>query len=127
MQRLYQLDARKIVMGSIVPIGCVPYQTSLAPLDETGCAALPNQLAIKYNGKLRGIDECGHGYVPSIGGFSNATSSPGWSSATRTLSPTVEDSRLWSSELDSSRIASAMRFEEHGCSRRSNPSMYKII
>ncbi|PKU85829.1 GDSL esterase/lipase At2g23540 [Dendrobium catenatum] len=55
LTRLYHLDARKIVMGSIVPIGCIPYQTSLAPLDETGCAALPNQLAIKYNGKLRDL------------------------------------------------------------------------
>ncbi|PKA57645.1 GDSL esterase/lipase [Apostasia shenzhenica] len=53
MQRLYDLDARKIVMGNIVPIGCIPYQTSSAPLDETGCAALPNLLARQYNQRLR--------------------------------------------------------------------------
>ncbi|KAG0488117.1 hypothetical protein HPP92_006928 [Vanilla planifolia] len=53
LTRLYYLDARKVVMGSIVPIGCIPYQTSLAPVDETGCAELPNQLAMQYNGELK--------------------------------------------------------------------------
>ncbi|XP_020580635.1 GDSL esterase/lipase At2g23540-like [Phalaenopsis equestris] len=53
LTRLYYLDARKIVMGNIVPIGCIPYQTSVAPVDETGCAALPNQLATMYNRQLR--------------------------------------------------------------------------
>ncbi|KAH0453357.1 hypothetical protein IEQ34_017681 [Dendrobium chrysotoxum] len=61
-----------------------------------------------------GIDGCGYGYVPSIGGFSKASSSPGSNSTTRTPSPTVEDPRLWLPELDSSRIASAMRLEEDG-------------
>ncbi|KAK8950700.1 GDSL esterase/lipase [Platanthera zijinensis] len=55
LTRLYYLDARKVVMGSIVPIGCIPYQTSLAPVDETGCVSLPNQLAMKYNRRLRDL------------------------------------------------------------------------
>lgn len=55
MQRLYQLDARKFIIGNVGPIGCIPYQRTINQLNEDECVALPNQLALQYNAKLKDL------------------------------------------------------------------------
>ncbi|XP_076954387.1 GDSL esterase/lipase At2g23540-like [Bidens hawaiensis] len=55
LTRLYQLDARKFIVGNVGPIGCIPYQRTINQLNENECVALPNQLAIQYNAKLKNL------------------------------------------------------------------------
>lgn len=53
LKRLYELDARKIVVANVGPIGCIPYERTLNRVDENQCAAMPNELARKFNKRLR--------------------------------------------------------------------------
>ncbi|XVE87210.1 hypothetical protein DITRI_Ditri18aG0097900 [Diplodiscus trichospermus] len=53
--RLYQLDARKFVIGNVGPIGCIPYQKTINQLDENECVDFSNKLAMQYNGKLKDL------------------------------------------------------------------------
>ncbi|KAF2938924.1 hypothetical protein DAI22_03g153600 [Oryza sativa Japonica Group] len=53
--RLYLLDARKIVVANVGPIGCIPYLRDTTPTVGTACAEFPNQLARNFNRKLRGL------------------------------------------------------------------------
>ncbi|KAI3722557.1 hypothetical protein L2E82_33597 [Cichorium intybus] len=55
LTRLYQLDARKFILGNVGPIGCIPYQRTINQLNEDECVALPNQLANQYNAKLKDL------------------------------------------------------------------------
>ncbi|XP_071739042.1 GDSL esterase/lipase At2g23540-like [Rutidosis leptorrhynchoides] len=55
LTRLYQLDARKFILGNVGPIGCIPYQRTINQLNEDECVALPNQLALQYNAKLKDL------------------------------------------------------------------------
>uniref|UniRef100_A0A7N0R9G5 GDSL esterase/lipase n=1 Tax=Kalanchoe fedtschenkoi TaxID=63787 RepID=A0A7N0R9G5_KALFE len=55
LTRLYQLDARKFVIGNVGPIGCIPYQKTINQLDENQCVDLANELAIQYNGRLKDL------------------------------------------------------------------------
>ncbi|KAF5752929.1 GDSL-like lipase/acylhydrolase [Tripterygium wilfordii] len=55
LTRMYQLDARKFVIGNVGPIGCIPYQKTINQLDENECVSLANQLATQYNGKLKDL------------------------------------------------------------------------
>eukprot|EP01018_Ginkgo_biloba_P003503 Gb_39993 [translate_table: standard] len=55
LTRLYKLDARRIVVANVGPIGCIPYQRTINRVDETQCAALPNQLAVKFNSRLKDL------------------------------------------------------------------------
>ncbi|KAJ1297432.1 hypothetical protein BS78_01G375900 [Paspalum vaginatum] len=60
LTRLYLLDARKIVVANVGPIGCIPYQRETNPSAGTACAAFPNQLAQAFNRRLRAlVDELG--------------------------------------------------------------------
>ena len=60
LQRLYLLDARKIVVVNVGPIGCIPYQRDTNPSAGTACAEFPNQLAQAFNRRLRAlVDELG--------------------------------------------------------------------
>jgi len=60
LQRLYLLDARKIVVVNVGPIGCIPYQRETNPSGGTACAEFPNQLAQAFNRRLRAlVDELG--------------------------------------------------------------------
>lgn len=52
-QRLYSLDARKVVVANVGPIGCIPYQKTINKVKEAECVGLPNQLAVQYNSQLR--------------------------------------------------------------------------
>uniref|UniRef100_A0ACD5XKV9 Uncharacterized protein n=1 Tax=Avena sativa TaxID=4498 RepID=A0ACD5XKV9_AVESA len=54
--RLYLLDARKIVVVNVGPIGCIPYLRDIMTTGGgtgTPCAEFPNQLAQSFNRKLR--------------------------------------------------------------------------
>ncbi|KAL9679162.1 hypothetical protein QQ045_017018 [Rhodiola kirilowii] len=55
LTRLYQLDARKFVIGNVGPIGCIPYQKTINQLEENQCVELANKLAIQYNGRLKDL------------------------------------------------------------------------
>lgn len=58
--RLYLLDARKVVVVNVGPIGCIPYLRDImgtgVPSSAAGaCAEFPNQLAQSFNRKLRAL------------------------------------------------------------------------
>lgn len=53
--RLYLLDARKIVVVNVGPIGCIPYLRDIMTAGAGACAEFPNQLAQSFNRKLRGV------------------------------------------------------------------------
>ncbi|KAI4330314.1 hypothetical protein MLD38_028612 [Melastoma candidum] len=55
LTRLYQLDARKFVIGNVGPIGCIPYQKTINQLNQDQCVDLPNKLAKQYNGRLKDL------------------------------------------------------------------------
>ncbi|KAJ8645630.1 hypothetical protein MRB53_007378 [Persea americana] len=55
LTRLYNLDARKFVIGNVGPIGCIPYQRTINRVNQDECVKLPNQLAVQYNGRLRDL------------------------------------------------------------------------
>ncbi|KZV24983.1 GDSL esterase/lipase [Dorcoceras hygrometricum] len=55
LTRLYQLDARKFVVGNVGPIGCIPYQKTINQLGENECVSLPNKLALQYNARLKDL------------------------------------------------------------------------
>ncbi|GKU99037.1 hypothetical protein SLEP1_g11951 [Rubroshorea leprosula] len=55
LTRLYQLDARKFVIGNVGPIGCIPYQKTINQLNADECVDLANKLAVQYNGKLKDL------------------------------------------------------------------------
>ncbi|CAL4930669.1 unnamed protein product [Urochloa decumbens] len=55
LTRLYLLDARKIVVANVGPIGCIPYQRETNPSAGAACAAFPNQLAQSFNRRLRAL------------------------------------------------------------------------
>ncbi|RZR85304.1 hypothetical protein BHM03_00012264 [Ensete ventricosum] len=54
-QRLYSLDARKIVVSNVGPVGCIPYQKTINRVKENECVSLPNLLAVRYNAQLRDL------------------------------------------------------------------------
>ncbi|XWS45332.1 hypothetical protein CRYUN_Cryun15aG0127300 [Craigia yunnanensis] len=55
LTRLYQLDARKFVIGNVGPIGCIPYQKTINQLNENECVDLANKIATQYNGRLKDL------------------------------------------------------------------------
>ncbi|XP_073274847.1 GDSL esterase/lipase At2g23540-like [Primulina huaijiensis] len=55
LTRLYQLDARKFIVGNVGPIGCIPYQKTINQLGVNECVSLPNKLALQYNARLKDL------------------------------------------------------------------------
>ncbi|KAJ3683035.1 hypothetical protein LUZ60_013262 [Juncus effusus] len=56
LTRLYSLDARKIVVVNVGPIGCIPYIRDTMQLGGgNGCVDLPNQLAQGFNRRLKDL------------------------------------------------------------------------
>ncbi|KAK1269707.1 GDSL esterase/lipase [Acorus gramineus] len=55
LTRLYSLDARKFVIGNVGPIGCIPYQKTINKLTQNECVGLANELAQRYNGRMRDL------------------------------------------------------------------------
>ncbi|KAK1277056.1 GDSL esterase/lipase [Acorus gramineus] len=55
LTRLYNLDARRIVVANVGPIGCIPYQRDINLSKGPNCIAFPNQLAKSFNEKLKSL------------------------------------------------------------------------
>ncbi|CAO2830248.1 unnamed protein product [Amaranthus hypochondriacus] len=55
LTRMYELDARKFVVGGVGPIGCIPYQKTINQLNENECVDLADKLARQYNAKLKDL------------------------------------------------------------------------
>ncbi|CAI9752820.1 unnamed protein product [Fraxinus pennsylvanica] len=55
LTRLYQLDARKFIIGNVGPLGCIPYQKTINQLSENECVQLPNKLVLQYNARLKDL------------------------------------------------------------------------
>ena len=51
MQRLYQLDARKIVLHGIGPLGCVPSQRVKSKTGQ--CLKRVNEWVLEFNSKVK--------------------------------------------------------------------------
>lgn len=49
------MGARKIVVVSVGPIGCIPYERDLNPTAGNSCASRPNQMAQQFNTQLRSL------------------------------------------------------------------------
>ncbi|KAH9311062.1 hypothetical protein KI387_026097, partial [Taxus chinensis] len=55
LTRLYNLDARKIVVANVGPIGCIPYQRDFNPGQGDECVSMPNQMAKGFNSHLKDL------------------------------------------------------------------------
>nr|DAD40556.1 TPA_asm: hypothetical protein HUJ06_014879 [Nelumbo nucifera] len=55
LTRLYNLDARKFVVGNVGPIGCIPYQKTINQINQDQCVELPNKLALQYDKRLNDL------------------------------------------------------------------------
>ncbi|KAM0962559.1 hypothetical protein ACFX13_022086 [Malus domestica] len=53
LETLYNLDARNIIFSNVGLIGCIPFQKGLHLVAKGSCAGKLNQLAEKYNEKLK--------------------------------------------------------------------------
>ncbi|KAL5996476.1 hypothetical protein ACLOJK_026556 [Asimina triloba] len=49
------LDARKIIVVNVGPIGCIPYLRDTSPSTAENCIHFPNQLATSFNTKLKSL------------------------------------------------------------------------
>ncbi|XP_058077279.1 GDSL esterase/lipase At4g16230-like isoform X2 [Magnolia sinica] len=55
LTRLYSLDARKIIVVNVGPIGCIPFEREINPMVGENCVPFPNQLANSFNMKLKSL------------------------------------------------------------------------
>ncbi|KAF8387655.1 hypothetical protein HHK36_026309 [Tetracentron sinense] len=55
LTRLHNLDARKIIVANVGPIGCIPFQRDLNPSAGDSCVAFPNQIARLFNERLKNL------------------------------------------------------------------------
>lgn len=55
LKRLYYLDARKILVVNVGPIGCIPYMREQSLSSSTKCFDLANQLAENFNSRLKDL------------------------------------------------------------------------
>ncbi|XP_041007189.1 GDSL esterase/lipase At2g42990 [Juglans microcarpa x Juglans regia] len=55
IQELYELGARKISLTGVPPMGCLPLQRTTNIMDNHGCVERYNNLAVEFNGKLKGL------------------------------------------------------------------------
>ncbi|MCL7038474.1 hypothetical protein MKW94_020245 [Papaver nudicaule] len=57
LTRLYDMDARKIAVANVGPVGCTPLERTLNPLYATGdsCISFVNNAAILFNKKLKSL------------------------------------------------------------------------
>jgi hypothetical protein len=52
VQRLYELGARKFIVGGVGPLGCIPFVRALKLLASGKCSVKVNNLIQGYNKKL---------------------------------------------------------------------------
>ncbi|GLT55505.1 hypothetical protein SLA2020_286200 [Shorea laevis] len=55
IQELYGLGARKISLSGLSPMGCLPLERATNIMDHHGCVERYNNLALEFNGKLKGL------------------------------------------------------------------------
>ncbi|KAK4586485.1 hypothetical protein RGQ29_023572 [Quercus rubra] len=55
LTRLYNLGTRKIVVSSVGPIGCIPFERDANPAAGDNCVSLANQLAQLFNAELKSL------------------------------------------------------------------------
>lgn len=55
IQELYELGARKMSLTGLPPMGCLPLERATNIMDNHGCMEGYNNLAVEFNGKLKGL------------------------------------------------------------------------
>ncbi|KAI5433794.1 hypothetical protein KIW84_020887 [Lathyrus oleraceus] len=55
IRSLYGLVARKISLGGLPPMGCLPLERTTNFMGRNGCVANYNNIALEFNGKLQNI------------------------------------------------------------------------
>ncbi|KAG2712660.1 hypothetical protein I3760_04G136500 [Carya illinoinensis] len=55
IQELYELGARKMSLTGVPPMGCLPLERTTNIMDNHGCVDRYNNLAMEFNGKLKGL------------------------------------------------------------------------
>ncbi|XP_057957346.1 GDSL esterase/lipase At4g16230-like isoform X1 [Malania oleifera] len=55
LTRLYKLDARKILVTNVGPIGCIPYMRDTNPSSRGNCTEKVNKVAKLYNAQLKSL------------------------------------------------------------------------
>ena len=49
------MEARKIIVPNVGPIGCTPYQRDINPSAGENCVAFPNDLSKLFNARLKDL------------------------------------------------------------------------
>ncbi|CAL5190266.1 unnamed protein product [Lathyrus oleraceus] len=55
IRNLYGLGARKISLGGLPPMGCLPLERTTNFMGQNGCVTNYNNIALEFNGKLQNI------------------------------------------------------------------------
>ncbi|XP_021808648.1 GDSL esterase/lipase At4g16230-like [Prunus avium] len=55
LTRLYNLDARKIMVSNAPLVGCIPFEKAIHPVEKGSCARILNKMAQIYNKKLKSM------------------------------------------------------------------------
>ncbi|KAK2431145.1 hypothetical protein P8452_44404 [Trifolium repens] len=55
IRSLYGLGARKISLGGLPPMGCLPLERTTNFMEQNGCVARFNNIALEFNDKLKNI------------------------------------------------------------------------
>ncbi|RWR76464.1 GDSL esterase/lipase [Cinnamomum micranthum f. kanehirae] len=55
VKEIYNLGARKISLGGIPPMGCMPLERSMNAMSGSGCVDKYNKVAMEFNGKLQAL------------------------------------------------------------------------
>lgn len=55
VREIYNLGGRKISLGGIVPMGCMPLERSMNAMSGSGCVEEYNKVAKDFNGKLQAL------------------------------------------------------------------------
>ncbi|RWR71829.1 GDSL esterase/lipase [Cinnamomum micranthum f. kanehirae] len=54
-REMYNLGARKMSMGGLAPMGCMPLERTVYDMDRGGCVEQYNMVAMEFNGKLEAM------------------------------------------------------------------------
>lgn len=55
VREMYNLGARKMSMGGLAPMGCMPLERTVYDMDRGGCVEKYNMVAMEFNGKLEAM------------------------------------------------------------------------
>lgn len=54
-REMYNLGARKMSLGGLAPMGCMPLERTANDMDGGGCVEKYNRVAMEFNGKLEAL------------------------------------------------------------------------